>query len=264
MARAEVIAKVDGQEITSGDLALVRQDVGRSLSKRLPAALRNAYLTNYLIDMKLAARKAEQEKLHESEALKKRMAYYRQKALMEVLMDKIKKDAASKEAIQKIYDEAKKKAKPVPEVKARHILVPTEKEALAALKRVRGGENFAKVATELSKDKAPGGDLGWFTRNRMVKEFADVAFKTEPGKISYPVKSKFGWHIIKVEGKRTKAFPKLEQVRGQIEGYLARKAQRDAVTALRKAAKVERMGAKPAAPGAGLKLPPAAKPAEKK
>ena len=92
--------------------------------------------------------------------------------------------------------------------------------------RVKKGEDFAKVATELSKDPGgEGGDLGWFTKDKMVPEFADAAFKMEPGQISDPVKSQFGWHIIKVEEKRMKTFPTFEQIKDQAARYVVQKAQ---------------------------------------
>ena len=112
------------------------------------------------------------------------------------------------EATRKLYDETVKGITPESEVRARHILVENEDEAKKAYARVKGGEDFAKVAGELSKDpgsKADGGDLGFFTKDRMVEPFAETAFKLEPGQISEPVKSQFGWHVIKVEEKRTQA-----------------------------------------------------------
>jgi peptidyl-prolyl cis-trans isomerase C len=82
-----------------------------------------------------------------------------------------------------------------------------------------------------------------------VPEFSAVAFTLEPGKISDPVKSQFGWHVIKVEEKRNRQAPPIDQVKGQIETYVTRKAQADYVGKLREAAKVERMD-KPAEPAA--------------
>jgi parvulin-like peptidyl-prolyl isomerase len=90
-----------------------------------------------------------------------------------------------------------------PQVRAAHILLPTQEEAQAAYNRVAaGGEDFAAVARELSTDQATagnGGELGWFTREEMVAPFADAAFALEPGEISAPVQSEFGWHVIKAE-----------------------------------------------------------------
>ena len=116
----------------------------------------------------------------------------------------------------------------------------------------KGGEDFAKVAGEVSKDpgsKTDGGELGFFTKDRMVAPFAEAAFKMEPNQISEPVKTQFGWHVIQVEEKRTKPVPTFEEMKEQVESYLGRKTQQDILLALRKQAKVERLNepAKPAA-----------------
>ena len=145
--------------------------------------------------------------------------------------------------MQKIYDDAVKSMGGQEEVHARHILVETEDEAKAILEQLKGGADFATLAKEKSKDPgaAEGGDLGYFTKDQMVPEFAEVAFKMYPGQLSNPVKTQFGWHIIKVEDKRTKQPPEFEKVKEQIEAYLARKAQSDFVAKLRQTAKVERL-----------------------
>jgi peptidyl-prolyl cis-trans isomerase C len=174
------------------------------------------------------------------------MAYYHDKVLMETLLGNTAKTAATDEALKKTYEDAAKAQKPEEEVHARHILVPTEDAAKAALKRVQNGEDFAKVATELSKDPgSEGGDLGYFTKDRMVPEFADAAFKLKIGEVSQPVKTQFGWHIIKVEDKRTKPFPPFDQVKPQVLRYVIQKAQSDMVTKLRADAKIERFDATP-------------------
>ena len=92
---------------------------------------------------------------------------------------------------------------------------------------MKGGEDFAKVAGEVSKDpgsKTDGGDLGFFTKDRMVEAFAEAAFKLEPGQISDPVKSQFGWHVIQVEEKRKKPAPAFEEIKDQVE-HLSRRAR---------------------------------------
>ena len=111
-------------------------------------------------------------------------------------------------------------------------------------------EDFVKLANELTEDpsgKANGGDLDYFGKEQMVPEFSEVAFKLDKGQISEPIKTQFGWHVLKVEDKRTKPVPQFDQVKPQIESYVVRKAQADLVTKLREGAKIERLD-KPAAP----------------
>jgi len=129
--------------------------------------------------------------------------------------------------MKKVYEEAAKQIEGEQEVHARHILVESEDEAKAIGAELKKGADFAELAKKKSKDPgaSDGGDLGFFTKDQMVPEFSAVAFALEPGKISDPVKSQFGWHIIKVEEKRNRKAPEFEQVKSQIETYVTRKAQ---------------------------------------
>src|SRR5271166_1597371 len=266
-ADPKVLATVDGAPITEDDLAVAMADIGPGLPQKLEGAARQKYVLDYLIDLKLAAKKAEAEKLDQSPEFAKKLAYYRDKLAMEELLGSVAKAATTEEAERKAYDEAAKAEPPQEEIHARHILVPTEEEAKKALARVKGGEDFAKVADELSKDKAgDGGDLGWFTKDRMVPEFADVAFKLKKGEISDPVHTQFGWHVIQVEDTRTKTFPPFEQLKDQAARYVAQKAESEEIAQLHGAAKIELMGpdGKPLPPAAqGGQDTPAAAPAGK-
>jgi peptidyl-prolyl cis-trans isomerase C len=252
-ARADpkILAKVDGAAITEDDYNDALADIGPGLPEKLEGPEREKYVLDYLIDLRLVAKQALADKLDGTADFARRLAYYHDKLAMEGLLTNVAKSATTEEAERKAYDEAAKAQPPEPEVHARHILLPTEEEAKAALARIKAGEDFAKVATELSKDPAgDGGDLGWFTKDRMVPEFADAAFKLEPGQVSDPVKSQFGWHIIKVEGKRMKTFPPFEQVKDQAARFVAQKAQTALITSLRDKAKIERFAeeAKPPEP----------------
>lgn len=260
-ALAKVLAKVDGVEITDEDMRLALEDVGPGLPQQLQGKARDGYLMDYLIDSKLVAKKAEAEKLADTPEFKKRLEFMREKALMETELSRIARTAATEDAIKKTYEEAKAKQKPEDEVRARHILVEKEDEARDVVKRLKAGEDFAKVAKDVSKDPgSEGGDLGWFSKERMVPEFSDAAFRLAPGQLSDPVKSQFGWHVIKVEEKRQKPFPTLEQVKDQVLRYVVQKAQSEVVLKLRESAKIERMEGAPAP----TLVPPAAKPEEKK
>ena len=240
-ASAKVLARVNGAEITDEDVKIAMEDIGSSLPQQIEGPARQAYILDYLIDAKLVAQKAEADKMGEGPEFAKKVAYYRDKVLMEDLLGKVAKDAATDTAIQKTYDDVAKQQKPEEEVRARHILVESEPDAQAALKRVTGGEDFAKVANEMSKDPgSKGGELGWFTKERMVPEFAEAAFKMQPGQISDPVKSQFGWHIIQLEERRQKQFPSLDQVRDQVTRYVVQKSQSELILKLREEAKVDR------------------------
>ena len=245
-ADPKVLAKVDGAQITEDDVSDAMLDIGPGLPQKLDAAGRQKYVLDYLIDMKLVAKKAMADKMDSGAVFTRRLAYYHDKLAMESILTEVATGAATDEAERKAYDEAAKAQPPQPEVHARHILLPSEEEAKKALERIKKGEDFAKVAAELSKDPGgEGGDLGWFTKDKMVPEFADAAFKMEPGQVSDPVKSQFGWHVIKVEEKRMKTFPPFEQIKDQAARYVAQKAQSDLITKLREGVKIERTDAEP-------------------
>jgi peptidyl-prolyl cis-trans isomerase C len=241
-AAAKVLATVNGKQITDEDVKIAADDLHTSLPPQLEGKARDSYLLDFLIDGELVAQKALAEKTDQTPEFAKKLAYYREKLLMESVLEQVAKTVATDAAIKATYDEAAKAQKPETEIHARHILVATEEEAKAALKRIMGGkEEFADIAKAVSKDPgSEGGDLGWFTKDRMVPEFADAAFKLEVGQVSDPVKSPFGWHIIEILDKRQKTFPPLDQVKEQVTRYVVQKAQTALVADLRKTAKIER------------------------
>ncbi|MCX7898711.1 MAG: peptidylprolyl isomerase [Methylocystis sp.] len=251
-AQAKVLAKVNNVEITDDDVKLAMEDLAPGIPRQLEGKARESYVLDFLIDEQLVVQKAQADKIAETPDFAKKLAYLRDKALMEVVLTNVAKQAATDAAIKSTYDEAAKNQKPETEYHAHHILVATEDEAKKALARVKGGEDFGKVATELSKDPgAKGGDLGWFTKDRMVPEFGEAAAKLKPGEISDPVKTQFGWHIIKLDETRPKVFPPLSEVKDQVARYVVQKAQSEMVLKLREGAKIERTDPAPAdSPGA--------------
>jgi peptidyl-prolyl cis-trans isomerase C len=243
-----VIAKVNGVEIHESDLAMAEEDIGQTQHMQsLTGQPRRDYLVSYLTDVILASKAAEDKKVADEPAFKTRLTFIRNKLLMETLLQDIGKAALTPEAMKKVYDEAVKQVGPEQEVRARHILVPTEAEAKAVLAEIKKGTDFAELAKQKSKDPgaaAEGGDLGYFSKEQMVPEFAEAAFKMEKGQVSEPVKTQFGWHIIKVEDKRTKPIPEFDAIKDQIETYVSRKAQSDFVHKLQEDAKIERLDKK--------------------
>jgi peptidyl-prolyl cis-trans isomerase C len=239
----KVVARVDGAPITEKDLALAAEDLSDRLGGASEAQKRED-LISYVIDLRLGTKAANDAKIAESPEFARKFAYLRDKILLDEFLTREAKKAVTPEAAKKLYEDTIKDLKPEAEVRARHILLENEDDAKKALARVQGGEDFAKVAAELSKDPGSGkegGDLGFFSKERMVPEFAEAAFKLEPGQIGGPVKSQFGFHVIKVEEKRTKPVPGFDDVKDQIDNYLRRKALQDTVLALRAKGKVERL-----------------------
>jgi peptidyl-prolyl cis-trans isomerase C len=252
-----VLAKVDGVEIRQSDLALAEADIGSNLPPSAGEARRDALLS-YLIDITILARAAEAKKFASEPGFDRRLAHARRKVLMEVLLERESKAAASEAEMKKLYDDSVKKMTPEQEVHARHILVESEEKAKEVIAKLKAGGDFTALAKEFSKDAgaSEGGDLGFFAKDQMVPEFAEAAFKLGKGELSAPVKTQFGWHVIKVEDKRERPVPAYEQIKDQIEAYIVRRAQTDLVMKLRGAAKIERLIQKdekpaqaPASPG---------------
>jgi peptidyl-prolyl cis-trans isomerase C len=167
------------------------------------------------------------------------------------------------EKLQQRYDERLKSMPPEEEVHARHILVATEDEAKAIIAELKKGAAFDKVAKEKSTDKASGaegGDLGWFKKSDMVKEFAEAAFALKKGEMSEtPIKTQFGYHIITIEDRRKAPPPAFEEMQDQLREELARETVTSLLDQLRAAAKIEKfaMDGSKLEPAAAKPAPPA-------
>lgn len=241
LAEPKVLAIVNGETITDEDAALAIEDL-QAQYPNLPVERQQSVAVDFLVEVKLVAQAAKRAKIEESEDFKRKLAYARERILMEGLLRKEGAKAADDAAIKAFYDSQIGQIKPVEEVRARHILVEEEDQAKAIVTRLKGGEDFAKVAAETSKDPGSGkdgGDLGFFTKDRMVPEFAEAAFAMQPGELSAPVKSQFGWHIIRVEERRARPLPTLDEVKDRLATALSNKAQTDYIANLRKEAKIE-------------------------
>ncbi len=236
-----VVATIGDQTITEADLAFAAEDLQQEL-QQVPPAERRAFLVTVLVDMKVMAKAAKADGLADTDLFKRRLQYLEERALRRDYFTQKVAAAVTEETVKAAYDQYVKDFKPVEEVRARHILVATEDEAKAVKAELEGGKPFEVLAMEKTTDpsgKQNGGDLGFFSKGMMVPEFEAVAFTLEPGKISDPVKSQFGWHIIKVEEKRMSAPQPLEQMQQQLGQQVMFKAFDDAVAALKKDAKLD-------------------------
>lgn len=244
-AADEVVARVNGVEITQAELEIAAQDPLLPLGQ-MPEEQRREVLIAYLIDLELGARAAEEAAVAEDPEFARQLEYSRRKLLLDALLERRVAEAVTEEAKRALYDETVAGIEPENEVRARHILVETREEAEEAIARLEAGEDFAALAGELSQDPGSGprgGDLGFFARDRMVGPFAEAAFALEPGSVSEPVQTQFGWHVIRVEERRERPVPSFEQMSPQLEAFLARRAQQELILALREGAQIERLDA---------------------
>jgi peptidyl-prolyl cis-trans isomerase C len=234
------VAKVNGQDITAGELRFAEAEIGSELAG-VPAESRRRVLVEYLIEAHLLAQAAEKAQLASNADFEARMKYYRMRALRDAYFENKVRDDVSEPQAKALYDEREKSIPAQQEVRARHILVKTKEEAEKISKEVTGGADFAESAKKYSQDAGGegGGDLGYFTRGQMVKPFEDAAFGLEKGKISAPVQSEFGWHIIKLEDKRDRLPPAFEEVKDQITASLIQAKLQSAVQEMREGAKIE-------------------------
>src|SRR5580700_2256403 len=237
-----VVARANGVDIHESDLAFAEEEIGGNMPQMGPDQKRD-YLITYLADVIVMSQAADQKKVGDNPDVQRRLAFDRNRVLMEALLQQAGKAAITDAAMHQVYDDAVKQMPSEQEVHARHILVPTEDEAKAIEVELKKGADFATLAKEKSKDPgaADGGDLGYFTKDQMVPEFSEAAFKLDKGQISDPIHTQFGWHIIKVEDKRVKPTPSFEEVKSQVENYISRRAQAQLVDGLRKTATIERL-----------------------
>jgi peptidyl-prolyl cis-trans isomerase C len=271
-----VVARVNGMDIRESDLAMAEDDLGAEI-QQLPPDNRREQLVSYVADVMLAAQAAEARNLQNTDDFKQREAFLRRKLLMGLMLQDHARSAVNEEALRKVYDEQIKPMGAAEEIRARHILfradpkdekaqADAQARAQAAAERLKKGEDFAALASELTEDpsgKENGGDLDYFTKEQMVPEFANIAFQMHPGQVSNPVRTPFGWHIIKLEDRRNRPVPEFDKVRPQIETFLVRRGQTELIGQLREKAKIERLDQK-GAPAPAMTAPPAAPPATKK
>jgi peptidyl-prolyl cis-trans isomerase C len=256
-----VIATVNGDPITAGELALAGAEFADQLGQ-VPADRRDTAVLDLVINMRLATVAAEAAGMDKEPQVVSRLDLARERTLYSEFLRSKFMAAVTPEAVKARYDEEMAKFVPAEEIRARHILVNSDQEALAKeiIAELDAGGDFAKIAAEKSQDPgsgASGGDLGWFKRGMMVKPFEDAAFALEPGQYTKtPVKSDFGWHVILVEEKRMEAPPTFEAEGPRIEQDLVRETFDKEIGALRDAAKIE-LATLPGAPPAEA-TPPAA------
>lgn len=209
----EVVANLNGTPITRQDVL----DSAADLPPQYQAQIDKLFpqLLNRLIGIKLVEAKGREQGLAEDPEVKRIVKQAESDAISQTYIRKIVTERVTEESLKQAYDADLAEHPPQIEIRASHILVKTEDEAKEIIKQLEGGADFATLAKEKSIDKGSGeqgGDLSWFTKDTMVKEFSDAAFAMQRGDVSkVPVKSQFGWHIIKITDSRMQTPASFEQ-----------------------------------------------------
>ncbi|RDJ09449.1 peptidylprolyl isomerase [Rhizobium grahamii] len=236
-----VVAKVGDVEIHQSDLDLAVANLDPQLAQ-LPDDQKKVAALSAAIDVKLLAQDAIAEKLDQTAEFKKRMQYLADRELHNAYFKKHVVDTVTDDEVKARYDKEVAALPKQEEVHARHILVKTEDEAKEVIKQLDAGKNFADLAKEKSTDpnKADGGDLGYFTKGRMVKEFEVAAFALDKGTYTKtPVKTDFGYHVILVEDKRDAPPPAFDQVKDQVRQLVMRDKYLALLAAAKEKSKVD-------------------------
>lgn len=195
---------------------------------------------NKLVEQEVIKQEAAKLKIHEMEEYKKQLSTIETSLASNMLLQKVVTDLVTEEAVKKAFNDNLANFT-APGVKARHILVKTEKEAEKLIKSIAKGAKFSVLAekSSIGPSAKQGGDLGWFGQTDMVKEFADAAFALKKGAYTKkPVKTKFGWHIILVEDKKDKMTPEFNAVKAQIQKQMQDKTVADYLVQLKANAKI--------------------------
>lgn len=238
-----VVATVNGTEITLGQMIALRETLPPQYLTLEDETLFNGIL-DQLVQQEALAQSVTTQTARDAANIANSTRGY----LSGEVLGKVAGAAVTDAALQKAWDERYANAAPLKEYSAAHILVETETEAKELKAELDAGANFADLAKEASNDPgsgAEGGELGWFTTDRMVKPFGDAVAAATPGKVTDPVQSDFGWHLILVHESQEKPVPQLDEVREELAAEVEDNAVRAKVDEVTKAAKIEK-------PGAGL------------
>ncbi|MTJ04676.1 MAG: peptidylprolyl isomerase [Sediminimonas qiaohouensis] len=235
-----VVATVNGTEITLGQMIIARGGLPDQY-KSMPDDVLFEGILDQLVQQTLLAQTIEDDM-----PMRVEMALENEKRtlLASEVVNSIVGGAVTEDAIQAAYEETYANADPEQEWNASHILVETEEDAAALVKRAREGEEFAKLAREHSTGPSGpgGGELGWFGAGSMVPDFEKAITSLEPEEISDPVKTQFGWHVIRLNETRLKDVPSIEDVRKELQQQVQRDAVDARVSELREGAEIDTSG----------------------
>jgi peptidyl-prolyl cis-trans isomerase C len=227
----QALAEVNGTTISTADFRKEVENLPPYLKPMADTPEGKKELLETMVIREIMMQQAQKDGLEKSQAVADKLEELKKRVVVEAfLKKKVEEQANITDAdLQKFYDQNKEKFKTGDQVKASHILVKTEKEAQDILAQLKKGGNFEELARKSSIDAAgtKGGDLGWFGKGSMIPEFEKVAFGLKEGELSGVVKTKFGFHIIKLTGKRPAGVRPFAEVKEQIKAALLPEKQQE-------------------------------------
>lgn len=234
MSEQNILATIDGVNITDADLDAYIANLPQDQQAYAAYPQFREHCLKQLLAFHLYAKMAEDEKMDETEEFKVMMERARKDILAQVAINSVLKDiTVTEEEMKAFYEENPQHFTKGETVHAKHILVDAEEKALEIMEKIAKGEvSFEDAAKEFSScpSNAQGGDLGEFGKGQMVPEFDQAAFAAEVGKVVGPVKTQFGYHLIKVEEKKEASVMPFESVKDQISGNLLQQKQNKVYT----------------------------------
>ncbi len=239
-----IVARVDGTELHLSDVEAAQQNLPPQAQK-LPLDQIYPILLDRLVDGALITEAGRKEHLDQDPDLQRRLKRYEDRLVQEAYLNRAIKDAETEDRLKARYQTFVKEKAGHDEVHALHILVKTEAEAKSVIAELDKGADFATLAKKYSIDPGAGsgGDLGYFGRADMVKEFADTAFALPAGQYTKtPVQTEFGWHVIKVEDHRVSTPPSFDAARQEVSQLVAHDVVAAKLKELRGSAKIETFG----------------------
>ncbi len=235
-----VVARVGGEDIFQSEVLALAQNLPPQQQAQI--ALIFPQLVEQVIDLKLVGKAGRAAGLADDEEVKKRVIESEDRIISQTYILREIEAQVTDEKLQAEYDKFVTDNPPAKEIRARHILVEEEEQAKALIVELDGGADFAELAREHSTGPsgAQGGDLNFFGQGQMVPEFSDAAFAMEIGQHSAaPVKTQFGWHIIKVEESRLAEQPSFEEMQEELRSEMSRNVYQGLIAKLREGAEIE-------------------------
>ncbi len=231
MSENKVLATVNGKQITENDVNMFLQGLGQERAMQLNSEQGRQRVLNEIINQELFFCDAKESGLDQDEEFKQELEQMKKMVLTRYAVGKFMRDITVDDAeVVKYYNENQEQFKAPESIRASHILVDDEIKANKIMKQIQDGLSFEEAAKENSKcpSKDNGGDLGFFPRGKMVPEFEEKSFSMKVGEISKPVKTQFGYHIIKVVDKKEDSVYSLEEIKSQLVQQLTAQKQDEA------------------------------------